>query len=142
MKKKKAIALLVPSLLGSVLLTACDDAPNTNRDVYASKEECLRDWNDGDLCQEMDATDANQYRSEGDHGHVIVPHYFWGPTYYPHDRSVVYKGQTITPVGKSTTLRPFTVSPRSSSASRTSPSSPRVTSTGGFGGRSVGTGGS
>lgn len=134
MNTKKKIALILAPIISVSALSGCGGDEPMSRDVYQSQEECLRDWNDGDLCQQM--PDDDDYRRT--HG-VMYP-VFWGPTYYPSDRTVMYKGRTISPVGKSSTMNGYSVTSRSSSASRTSASSPRSVSTGGFGGRSTGGG--
>jgi hypothetical protein len=145
MKKSKKIVLLIAPVLSTLLLSACGGGSDeaTTRDVYQSREDCLKDWGDDELCREMNDQDSDDYRRSG--GVFIAGgRPFWGPTYYPGDRAVVYKGKTVAPVGKSTSLRPFTVTSSSSATSRTSVSSPRSSSTsyGGFGGRSSGGGSS
>lgn len=142
MKKSKSIMLLIAPVLSTLLFNACGGGggadESTTRDVYQSKEDCIKDWGDEELCSEMNDEDSDEYRRSS--GGVILAGYrpFWGPSYYPSDRTVLYKGRTISPAGKSTTLRPFTVTSRSSSAARSSVSSPRSSSTsyGGFGSRS------
>jgi hypothetical protein len=143
MKKSKSIILLLAPVLSTVLFNACSGGgeSSTTRDVYQSREDCLKDWSDGELCQEMNDGDSDEYRRSGG---VYVGRPFWGPQYYPGDRSVIYKGKTVSPTSRSTSLKSFTVTSRSSSSSRSSVSSPRSSSTsyGGFGGRSSSGGGS
>ena len=131
MKKSKLIVLSLAPIF-SALLAGCGSEEPKNRDVYASKEECVKDWNDGDLCDQMDGSDDRDYNGGTARG------YYWGPPYYGSTRSVSYRGNTITPTKTSSTLRPFSVTSRSSSASRTSSSSP--VNYGGFGGRSTSSG--
>lgn len=142
MKKSKSIILLIAPVLSTLLFNACGGRSDvsTTRDVYQSREDCLKDWNDGELCQEMNDSDSDEYRRSGV---VYAGRPYWGPNYYPSDRSVVYKGRTISPTSRSTSLKPFTVTSRSSTTSRSSVSSPRSSSTsyGGFGGRSTSGGG-
>ena len=132
MKKSKRITLFVAPMLGSVLFGACGDAdpdePAT-RDVYQSREECLNDWNDGELCTQMNDEERDYYERDSGHRHGV---FFWGPLYYASSRSVMYKGKTYTPASKSSALKPFSVTSRAPSSSRTGVSSPR----GGFGGKS------
>lgn len=140
MKKSKKIVLLLAPVLSTILFNACDSGGDdpTTRDVYQSKEECLQDWSDGELCEQMNDGDSDDYRRNG--GVFIAgTRPFWGPQYYPGDRAVYYKGRTISPTGKSTSMTPYTVTSRSSATSRSSVSSPRSSSTssGGFGGRST-----
>ena len=135
MRKSKQILLAIAPLLA---LSACDDAPeqDTERDVYNSRDECLQDWGDDELCKPMGDDDREEYRRSG--GVIVVGHpYYWGPNYYPGDRTVVYNGRTISPSRKSSTMKTFPVTSTSSASSRTSSSSPRTTH-GGFGGRSSG----
>jgi hypothetical protein len=134
MKKSKTIALIITPVLSTLLFNACSSDAPTNRDVYQSKEDCQRDWGDEELCEQMNDEDSDEYRRGGG---VFVSRPFWGPQYYPGDRTVFYKGKTISPTGKSTTMTPFVVTSRSSPSSRTGASSPRSSSNyGGFGGKS------
>lgn len=140
MKKSKSIMLLIAPVLSTLLFNACGGSrssysESTTRDVYQSREDCLKDWGDGELCQEMNDTDSDDYRRSGG-VFVAGGRPFWGPQYYPSDRTVMYKGKTVSPSSKSTSLKPFTVTSSSSSSSRSSVSSPRSSSTnyGGFGG--------
>lgn len=138
MKKSKGITLLIAPILSTVLLNACDSNESTSRDVYQTKEECVKDWGDQDLCEEMNDNDSNDYRKNGG---VFVSRPIWGPPYYPSQRSVSYKGRTFAPTTKSSSMPPYIVTSRSSSTSRSSVSSPtRSSSTtyGGFGSRSGG----
>ena len=124
--------LFVAPFLGSVLVGGCgdgDDEPAT-RDVYQSREECLSDWNDGELCSQMNDEERDYY--DRDSGYNRGGVYFWGPLYYPSSRSVSYKGKTYSPASRSSSLKPFSVTSRAPSSSRTGVSSPR----GGFGGKS------
>jgi hypothetical protein len=143
MKKSKSIILLIPPVLSTLLFNACggSDTASTTRDVYQSKEECLKDWGDQELCEPMNDEDDREYRSSGG---VFIGRPFYGPSYYSGDRSVIYKGKTISPTGTSTSLKPYSVTSRSSASSRSSISSPRSSSTsyGGFGSRSSGSSGS
>jgi hypothetical protein len=139
MKKSKAVVLIITPVLSALLFSACNSSEpdiDTNRDVYQSKEDCSIDWSDEELCEQMNESDSNDYRSNGG---VFVSRPFWGPQYYPGDRSVYYKGKSVTPAGKNTTMSPYVVTSRSSSTSRTGASSPgrsSTTTTGGFGSKS------
>jgi hypothetical protein len=141
MKKSNAINLLIAPILSTILVAACNSGGDeTTRDVYENAEDCLKDWGDSDLCQEMNDEDSEDYKRRGGvykGGKRLI----WGPNYYPGDRSVSYKGKTISPTSKSTSMSPFTVSSRSSSASRSGVSSPSRSSSGGFGSRSSSSGG-
>lgn len=135
MKKTKSITLLLSPVLSTMLLAACGGSSSSpmDRDVYASREDCLKDWNAEELCQRMNDQDERQYQSS----HGITHPVFWGPHYYGSDRTVTYQGRTISPTTRSSTMESYHITSSSSSASRTSASSPRSTSysstTGGFG---------
>lgn len=142
MKKSKSIVLIIAPVLSTLLFNACnrsEPAP-TSRDVYQNREECKKDWGEEELCEEMNDDDSNEYRRNS--GVFVAGRPIWGPQYYPGDRSVVYKGKTVSPTGKSTSMAPYVVTSRSSASSRSSVSSPRSTSSsssttyGGFGSRS------
>lgn len=142
MKKSKKIVLLIAPVLSTLLFNACDSGSDssTTRDVYQSREDCLKDWSDGELCEEMNDVDSDDYKRNGG-VFVAGSRPIWGPPYYPGDRAVYYKGKTISPTTRSTTMTPYNVTSRSSASSRSSVSSPRSsssssTSRGGFGGRS------
>ncbi len=141
MKKSKSIMLLIAPVLSTLLFNACGGSGGeaaSSRDVYQSKEDCLKDWGDQELCESMNDEDDREYRSGGG---VFIGRPFYGPRYYAGDRSVMYKGKAIAPTGTSTSLKPYSVTSRSSASSRSSSvSSPRSSSSsyGGFGGRSSG----
>ncbi|CAN5397465.1 hypothetical protein BH10ACI2_BH10ACI2_02050 [soil metagenome] len=141
MKKTKKINLLLGPVPTALLVSGCGNSESeaATRDVYQNQDECAKDW-DSALCERMADQDEKQYQSSyGTHYPV-----FWGPMYYPHDRTVVYQGRTISPTSRSSTLPAYTISSRSSSASRTGASSPRSSSitTGGFGSHGTSTSGS
>lgn len=143
MKKSKSIILLIAPVLSTLLFNACGGSrsASTTRDVYQNREDCAKDWGEQELCEQMDEQDDREYRSGG--GVIYAGRPFYGPVYYPGDRAVTYKGRTIAPNGSSTTMRPYSITSRSSSSSRSSSiSSPRSSSTsyGGFGSRSTSSG--
>ena len=139
MKKSKSIILIIAPVLSTLLFNACGGngstiSEATTRDVYQSKEDCAKDWGGDELCEQMNDDDDREYRSGG---MIYAGRPFYGPSYYPSDRTVLYKGRAISPSGRSTSMKPYSVTSRSSSASRSSSvSSPRSSSTsyGGFGG--------
>ena len=144
MKKSKSIMLLIAPVLSTLLFNACggNETSSTTRDVYQNREDCVKDWGEQDLCEQMNDDDDREYRRSGV---IYAGRPFYGPTYYPSDRAVLYKGRNISPTGSSTTLKPYSVTSRSSSSSRSSSiSSPRSSSTsyGGFGGSRSSGGGS
>ena len=140
MKKSKSIMLFIAPVLSTILFNACggSSSSSTTRDVYQNKEDCAKDWGEQDLCEQMNDEDDREYRSGGV---IYAGRPFYGPPYYPGDRSVTYKGRTVSATSSSTTMKPYSVTSRSSSSSRSSSvSSPRSsssTSSGGFGGRST-----
>lgn len=140
MKKSKSIILLIAPVLSTLLFNACGGgSSSTSRDVYQNKEDCAKDWGEQELCEQMNDDDDREYRSGG--GIIYAGRPFYGPGYYRGDRSVNYKGRTISATGSSTAMKPYSVTSRSSASSRSSSvSSPRSSSTsyGGFGGRSTG----
>lgn len=137
MKKSKRITLLLSPMLSAVLLTSCNET-SQNRDVYQSQEECLKDWNESQLCERMNGEDERHYHQS--YG-VFYPVY-WGPGYYGNDRTVIYQGREISPTTRNSSLAPFVTSSSTSPASRTGVSTPRSSSvsTGGFGSKGVSSG--
>lgn len=116
--------VLIPTML---MLTACADS-NVQRDVYQTKEECLADWGNEELCQDMPAEQVTQHSNGGGHYYR-----YWGPTYYPDERSVNYNGKTYSARSPANS-RAF-ISMSSGSSSATSSHGTPV-SRGGFGGHS------
>lgn len=142
MKKSKNIMLAIAPLIGA-LLACSGSGEDTTRDVYQTKEDCQKDWGEEELCEQMNDDDSGEYRRTGG---VFIgsSRPFWGPQYYPSDRTVIYKGRTISPTTKSSSMKSFVVTSRSTSSSKSgSVSSPRSSSTSysGFGGKSSGGGG-
>ena len=144
MKKSKSIVLIITPVLSTLLFNACGSRssyssynPSRTRDVYQNLDECKKDWGEDELCEQMNDTDSDEYRRSGGVG---TGRYYYGPQYYPDDRAVMYKGRTISPTTKSSSMKSYTVTPSSPSYSRSSVSSPRSSSTtyGGFGGRTGG----
>jgi uncharacterized protein YgiB involved in biofilm formation len=145
MRRTKNLSLvLVP-----ILLAACgDEIPaDQQRDVYTKFEDCMADWGKEELCMQLGEADAKQFAEAttgvaggGGGSHVI----YWGPTYYPGDRAVIYNGQSIAPTTNRAMSRPFAVRSTSSAAARNSPATARSTSVsrGGFGGGGKAAGGS
>ena len=142
-RSRKVALFLVP-----VLLAGCSDVEDAQqRDVYTKFEDCMADWGQQELCVQLGQADAAQFAEEttgvqggGSGAHTIL---FWGPHYYPSDRSVIHNGRTITPSRNSAMSRPFHVTERSSASAKTSASKPSTVSRGGFGstGRGLSAGG-
>lgn len=98
MKRSAHIALLSTGLT----LSACDDPPKTQRDVYLGANavgDCIEDWGDKGKCERrLTREDADrlsaEHRSSG--GGYVHPIYFWnsgygvyGPSYVPGARPAV-----------------------------------------------------
>ncbi len=146
MKKSKNIVLIVTPVLSAALLNACGSSrqpyplantttpastPNPvstapaqtaqTRDVYNNLDECVKDWLDKELCEQMSEDDDRDYRTR--YRTTRTGRFFYGPRYSSSDRIIVYKGKTITPTGKVTTKMPtFTSSVPSSKTSSTTTS--------------------
>ena len=157
MKKSKNIVLIVTPVLSAALLNACGGnsrqpyplantapiaTPNPlstvpaqtaqTRDVYNSLDDCVRDWLDKEVCEQMSEDDDLYYRKL--HKTSRKGRYFYGPGYSSGNRIFVYKGKTLSPTGKVTSKMPTFVSSApsktttgsttsSSTRSSTSPSS-------------------
>ncbi len=72
MAKKRASAHLTLVLIGSVTLAGCSD-PTDQRDLYANRADCVRDWGDDDKKCEP----APSHASGGHTG------YYYGPRRHP-----------------------------------------------------------
>lgn len=126
-RTKNLSLVLVP-----ILIAGCgiDDVSSMQRDVYTKFEDCMADWGKTELCQQMQQSDAQKFATQttgvqgGGGSHVI----FWGPSYYPGDRGVIYNGQNYTPRSNLAMSRPFAVTSSSSALARTSPATPRPSS--------------
>ena len=73
-RTRKSSAHVTLVLLGAAAIAGCSDSGPTaaeNRDVYASKEDCLADWRDPKECEEGPAQDSRGGRRS----------YWYGPTY-------------------------------------------------------------
>ena len=69
--KRKSSARVTLVLLGVAALAGCSREPQTRRDVYASREDCLADWgNKPEDC--TPATDRPRHTGG---------YYFYGPSY-------------------------------------------------------------
>ena len=131
-KTRNLSLILVPILLAA----GCSEVPDKlQRDVYTRAEDCMRDWQQQDLCQQMPMADAQQHASNttGGTGSGVHP-IFWGPSYTGSDRAVVYNGASVAPTTNTAMTRPFMVTSTSSASSRTSPGTARAVARGGFGG--------
>jgi uncharacterized protein YgiB involved in biofilm formation len=53
MRKRRSSLRITLVLIGTAALSACDQGPRyTNRDMYASAEDCQKDWGRPEACQE------------------------------------------------------------------------------------------
>lgn len=146
-KKKRATQKLALVLVPALLAMSGCASDETQRDVYTRFEDCVADWGKPELCQQIAEAEAKQFAqnqgvASASGAHPII---FWGPSYYPSDRAVLFNGQTYAPKTNKAMSRPFMVGSRSSSIAKSSPGTARTTSfsRGGFGGgaRSAGIGG-
>ena len=154
MKKSKNIVLIVTPVLGAALLNACggssqprplaNTAPATTpvttqnpvippqtaqtRDVYNTIDDCIKDWGERDLCEQMGDDDDRDYRSK--YKTKTTGKFFYGPQYSTNNRIITYKGKTLTPTGKVSKLPTYVSSvPASKTTSGTVPTSKTSTST-------------
>jgi len=74
MRKRRSSLRITLVLVGTAALSACDEGPRyVNRDMYASAEDCRKDWGRPDACQEA---------TLGGHGTGTQPIRTWyGPSY-------------------------------------------------------------
>lgn len=82
MAKKRASAHLTLVLIGSVTLAGCSD-PTDQRDLYANRGDCVRDWGDDDKKCEP----APSHASGGHTG------YYYGPRHYTPNTAQLADGQ-------------------------------------------------
>ena len=73
-RTRKRSAQITLVLLGAAALSACDDEPE-RRDLYASKQDCVKDWGDETKCESAPDGASKTTRSHTGGG------YFWGPLY-------------------------------------------------------------
>lgn len=101
MRKHKQItaALCIVSLLG------CGAEKSVQRDVYQSKDDCLKDWQYQELCEE------DQHSSSGGSGGSSSGgRRYYGPAYYEDDREVQLKtGERVKPSTNSSSGAPVSV---------------------------------
>lgn len=109
--KKRVISVAVLTALVASM-TGCDYDPNVSaqRDVYTRIEDCVADWGDPALCQQMDETAKKELEKEkaksgnapGHSGSVVFfGNPFYGPTYYGNDRSTFIGDRQISAKGVS-----------------------------------------
>jgi hypothetical protein len=156
MKKSKNIVLIVTPVLSAALLNACGGsqprtfvntspaaspaatplpvstvAPQTaqTRDVYSNLNDCIKDWGEKELCEQMGDDDDRDYRSRYRTGGT--GRYFYGPGYSSSNRIITYKGKTLTPTGKVSKLPSFVsaVPSTKTTGSSTVPTSKTTTGT-------------
>jgi uncharacterized protein YgiB involved in biofilm formation len=103
-------------LIGLAAVAGCSNEPETKRDVYASKEDCLADWGN----KESDCTPATDRPRHSGGGF-----FFYGPLYAASAMNMMRSGSNWTGSG----ARPGSKAVGSTSPSRSSGSVSR----GGFG---------
>lgn len=74
---------------------ACNDQKPAQRDAYTSIGDCLADWRDYKLCQEMTEEDKRQAARSYGGGHSF---FYWGPTYYGSRGSHMSGGGYVAPL--------------------------------------------
>ena len=75
-RTRKRSARITLVLVGAAALAACSDSGHDQRDLYASKQDCVKDWGDETKCETAPATAGSSTgRSHTGGG------YFWGPLY-------------------------------------------------------------
>lgn len=105
-RSKKFASIPIMLALGMGGLGGCDTDPGASvardvqRDVYASREQCMLDWGP-DLCKELQAEQAKQVaQAQGQqttgatHGSSFI---YWGGPGYVGERSANTGGRTVTP---------------------------------------------
>ena len=83
-RTRKSSAHVTLVLLGAAAIAGCSDSGPTaadNRDVYASREDCLADWRDPKECEEGPAQDSRGGRRS----------YWYGPTYFTGSSGAGYR---------------------------------------------------
>ncbi len=133
MSKKGPRGKIPLSVLVALVAGGCDHDPvvSEQRDVYTRVEDCVADWGDTKLCQQMEASAEQQSQSTGQQtasGAHFIPYYFYGPHYYGGNR-VAYSNdgsRTYAPAGNRAS-RMMSTQVRSSSL-------PSHVQRGGFGG--------
>lgn len=102
---KVPLILLLMSTVAACDTTAVStgDTPS-QRDVYVSVDDCIKDWGDTDLCEKTlaDAKEAKEAAAKiaqagGGSGTSSVIPVFMGPSYTPGARYANYNGQQIVP---------------------------------------------
>ena len=70
MRRRKSSLSISLVLVGTAALSGCDRAAYTNRDMYRTLEDCRRDWNRPDACQQVAGSGGNS-----------ASRFYMGPTY-------------------------------------------------------------
>ena len=75
-RTRKRSARITLVLVGAAALAACSDSGHDQRDLYASKQDCVKDWGDEKKCESAPESAASHTgRSHTGGG------FFWGPLY-------------------------------------------------------------
>ena len=144
-RRSKSVSILLVPLLLAGCAGGIEEAQQ--RDVYTKFEDCMADWGEKALCQQLGEQEKAEVVEQatvttGGHSSSFL---FWGPSYFPGDRGVSYGGRDIYPQKNSGMSRAYTVNERSSTAAKSSPGkmTSKSISRGGFGstGRGFSSGG-
>jgi uncharacterized protein YgiB involved in biofilm formation len=121
--------LLLCVVPASIVLMGCEEE-RPQYDVYLTQEDCVRDWGDERLCQEVPGEQQPVATSQTSHGGSTFV--FWGPGYFSGARGVNFNGSEITPKSNGA-VRQFVPSAQSASSVRAPISGVRPITRGGFG---------
>ncbi|MDK2122859.1 hypothetical protein [Parachitinimonas caeni] len=91
--------LVVLTLIGSATLAGCSEQVQTKRNMYASREDCLKEWPPEDCREE------SYRRSNGSTGYS-----YWGPHYTSNGRVFHYNGRESMRYGKLSSSRAISTS--------------------------------
>lgn len=97
----------ITSALCIVGLLGCDSERNIQRDVYQSKDDCMKDWEWEKLCEEEISSSSSSGSSAS--SYHSSPRYF-GPGYYVGEREVeLNNGEKIKPIGDHSSSAPILI---------------------------------
>ena len=92
--------VVIPLIVAAAAVSGCEDDPTVQQDRYKSLTECMADWGNEELCMRAPTSEART--AGGSTSYIYThPYYFYGPTYYPHDRVYTdpHTGNSVRPGG-------------------------------------------